>query len=234
MVIGICDDEQIIRDNITQIVDYWCKTMGIDYQIYLFSDGEQVINSQIRMDLLFLDIEMNRSDGISTMHKLASSDAVWRIVFVSSHDELIMNIFGVKTLAFVRKPFNQQDIIKWLSVVQQELGSDFIIELEEKDAPLLRASDVVYIESCGNYTNVATREQTYMTRRTMQKWEGVLKNGDFLRIHKSYIVNMDYIAQIGNDLELKNGMTLTIGRSYKKSSLEDYNNYVLKKMRNRR
>lgn len=235
MVIGICDDEQLIRDNIKGICTKFAGDNNKAYEILEFNDGDEVLRAEKYIDLLFLDIELKNCSGIELMNKLLKNNKVWRIVFVSSHDEMIMDVFGVKTLAFVKKPFGYNEISKWLEVVYNELDSDFIVDLEEiKDRRLLKASEILYIESKGNYSEVALEDEKLLTRRTMSKWEDILKKGDFLRIHKSFIVNMDYISQVNNDVILKNEEILTIGRSYKKSVIIDYNNYVLNKMRNRR
>ncbi|MCR5608358.1 MAG: LytTR family DNA-binding domain-containing protein [Lachnospiraceae bacterium] len=235
MVVGICDDEAYIRDGIKNILMNYAYSTGEEHYIVPFTCGEEIFMFNGHIDLLFLDIEMTNSNGIDVMHSLLMSNKVWRIVFVSSHDEFVMDVFGVKTLAFVKKPFRDTDIIKWFKVVESELNQDFTITIEEAQTKrLIKASDIIYIESNGNYTDLYLRDERIITRRALNKWEEILQKGDFLRIQKSYLVNMNYIEKINSDVILKDGTMLAIGRSYKKSSISEYNDFVIEKMRNRR
>jgi len=235
MVVGICDDEAYVRDGIKNIITNYAYSTGEEHYIVQFTCGEEIFMFNGHIDLLYLDIEMTNSNGIDVMHSLLMSNKVWRIVFVSSHDEFVMDVFGVKTLAFVKKPFIDSDIIKWFKVVESELNQDFTITIEEAQTKrLIRASDIMYIESNGNYTDLYLRNERIITRRALNKWEEILQKGDFLRIQKSYLVNMNYIDKINSDVILKDGTMLAIGRSYKKSSISEYNDFVIEKMRNRR
>lgn len=116
--IGICDDMKEEAENIKNLCEEFFMKSEWNSSFILFSDGEEVLNYDgERIDLLFLDIEMKEKDGIEVLRELEHSKIVWKVVFVSRHQESVFDAFGIKTLGFEKKPVKYEKIEKWLKVL---------------------------------------------------------------------------------------------------------------------
>ncbi len=251
MIIGICDDDK--KD--TEIIEELCKEClknDIKWDIQKFSSGEELLNyaengDNSRIDLLFLDIEMGGISGIEVKDEVIKCDNVWRIVFVTSYKDRVYEAFGLKTLGFVNKPANKENISKWIEVVKTELGEKQYLDMAELDKSMqcaVRIEDVLYFKASGSYTElyIGSQKDTPITiSKNLKYVEANTQDYPFLRIHKSYMVNMQRIENMkAQNKDKKNGVKirdindiLPIGREYDKKAKSGYNEYVKEQMRKR-
>jgi len=132
--IGICDDDKMQREVMKQMCEKFFETAGIPFEAVTFTSGEEVASySQHHLLLLFLDIEMEGMDGIALMKYVEKMETVWRIVFVSGHEEAVFDTFGIKTLGFIRKPVVYVQLEKWLNVALQEYSNNKNILFDTQD-----------------------------------------------------------------------------------------------------
>lgn len=104
ITIGICDDEPYWREMLIKSCCVFLNDCGQKYEIVEFSSGEDVLTYDgHEILLLFLDIEMAGISGIDVMDKIRDNSLFWRIVFVSSHDELRWDTLDIKTLTYISK-----------------------------------------------------------------------------------------------------------------------------------
>ena len=101
MIIGICDDENCMREQVAMVCKEVVEKYNTDIQIETFSDGKQVIEKEF--DILILDIEMEGVDGISVKNIFQNRKKDTIIIFVTSHDEMMSQAFGVNVIGFVTK-----------------------------------------------------------------------------------------------------------------------------------
>ena len=116
---------------------------------------------------------------------------------MASHQERAMEAFGKNVVRFLVKPLKQKEL--W-SVLEETL-SDIcgkVLEIEENGMSLcLPVKQIQYIKAQDKYTTVVTLTGDYLVRRTMKFWEKELPEQDFCRIHKSYLVNLEYLDKKG-------------------------------------
>ena len=96
---------------------------------------------------------MKEINGIEVKDRVIRNDAVWRIVFVSSHIEMMRMAFGLKTLGFIYKPVIRRDICKWLDVVYMELMENIFIAVDDDSINVTYVSleDIEFFKAEGNY-----------------------------------------------------------------------------------
>lgn len=237
MRIGICDDEVHQRNHLRELCLEYAKEKGITCEIIEFSSGNEVIlySGEI-LTLLFLDIEMQDMNGIEVMKKIEKSSKIWRIVFASNHEEEVWSTFGLKTLDFGRKPIQKEQLARWLKIAQEEFHEEIIIEFEcENEKKYCRLQDIVYLEALGNYVLVHNRNQDFIVSRNLKYWQEQLPERNFLRAHKSYLVNIEYITEVVNKkIQLRiDGITLPIGRVYHREVILEVNQFRKERMRKR-
>lgn len=234
--IGICDDQPKQIEKIKRICEEYSKKQDMNCEYVLFSSGEKVLEyNREFIHLLFLDIEMEKIDGITVMKQLEQRENVWRIVFVSNHDDAVWETFGIKTLGFVRKPVIYNTITKYIEIALKECKENTTISFNKNDPrTYVKLNSLLYIKGDATYVYVYTINENFIASGNLKKWENELENTPILRVHKSYMVNMENIKKIDNEIFLRfNDFKIPIGRKYKKVIKEVYNNYLINRLQRR-
>ena len=226
MNIAVCDDEAKILEEIASFI----KQEFTQSKVQAYSSGDSFISSsQERPDVLLLDIDMPGMSGMEVASLLAQEKAQTLIVFVTAHDELVYDSFKYHPFAFVRKKYLADELRNVLNDCKLEIegrNRHFVFQTASKTINLSQ-SDILYFESQANYLAVYTKDGEYRLRSTMTNIENELQNGDFLRIHKGFLVNLEHIKILKSDtLELDNGVMLPIGKSYSESAKESILRYM--------
>lgn len=229
-ILGICDDMEKDRENIRLLCERFFQNKDVNYSVIFFSSGEEVISyTGARLHLLFLDIEMKEVDGIQVLRKLESSNYVWRVVFVTSHPEMVFDSFGIKTLGFEKKPVVYEKLEKWLQIAIQEHQDNFMIECNGVDGKQwVELEDIVFLEAQRNYVRIHMKEEEIFVSGNLRTWENKMNGTPVIRVHKTYLVNLIHVSVIGKEIVLKSGIKIPIGRQYKSLVLEKYHSYICK------
>lgn len=236
IIIGICDDDITVH---TTIENYCVRFFGNNKTIkYVrFFDGKDIIDYSKDINnyihLLFLDIEMEQVDGFEVMKALMNNTRIWRIAFVSSHIENILETFSIKTIGFIPKPIEETRIIKVLNSIVEEYQENQELEVAVGNRiELIKFEDIVYLKADGSYTEIYTYAKGEVVRYTMAKKLGViekeLNDNIFLRAHKSFIVNAEFVTGNKNEITLANiQCPIPIGRKYKNEFSNSLKKYKL-------
>lgn len=228
MKIAICDDQEIYREDILA----HCKRVlfegGVIYR--LFSSGEELFESEEEFDFLFLDIEMNGMDGIQVKDILEKQGTKGKIIFLTSHEERMIEAFGSNVIGFLKKPVSDEAL---QSVVQKmKLFADRNVVEWESDGRLytVYVEDIQYIEAEDKYTYVIVGTQKYLVRRSLKEWEAMLPECDFGMANRSCLVNIGLLDRMKSEIVLEDGKTIPISRKYKKEMEEKYKEYLRRQM----
>lgn len=194
-------------------------------------------------DLVFLDVQMPGLDGFGVVAELGGALPV--LVFVTAYDAYAVRAFEVHALDYLLKPFDRERFRETLDRARAALTERVtpglsaglaapITEADPGRTPLrrllakrdgrlvvLKAAEIDWIESSANYASLHVGKETYLVRETMQSLEGRLDPAQFLRIHRSTIVNLDRVQEIepyfhGDYIvRLADGQRLTLSRTYR-------------------
>lgn len=224
--IAVCDDEKIFRGKLIKVIREY------DDNIYLreYMCGDQLLQSDEVFDLVFLDIEMPGNSGMVTAMKLRERAAETKIVFLTSHKEYVYEAFKVKAFRFLNKPVSAAKV--------RETLADFVSEYRENETIIINQkgkvfevaiSQVVYLEAFGDGTYIYDKYgRVYSSALQLREWEERLSEKGFFRIHKSYMVSLQFVECRENELlELKEiGVTLKISRRNVGRFAEAYLEYI--------
>lgn len=232
--IGICDDEASCREDMKTI----CRTFFekkknfaeiIDIQI--FSSGKEIMASDFDCDILLLDIEMPEQDGIHIKEYLEANRKHTRIIFTTGHKERVLEAFGKNVVSFLVKPFCWEEFEKVIEKILTDLQGPVLDIVENGETLMIPISQIKYIEAQDKYTLAVAEEREYLLRKTMKFWERVLPGQDFVRIHKSYLVNLEYFEKKGEEVLLDKGKRVKISRLRKDSIMETYREFLRRKVK---
>jgi len=232
-VIGICDDEEKSREMIKE----YCQQMGQDleetFEYKMFASGEEVLEYKADIHILLLDIEMGGMNGIDAMKKLEDADNIKNILFVSGYPDMVFEAFGEKTRGFVCKPVEYNRLVSEVSKILNRQKNKEIIEVSVDGRDIyIELGDIIYISAEGNFVRLVTEKESYFVYENLKNWEERLKGKDIIRIHKSYLVNLAYVADIKDKVTLtKRSELLPVGRKYKDDVKGLYKEFLLKSFR---
>lgn len=220
--IALCDDDKNALPIISGAVDSAFRARDIIPQIQRFTSGKALLDSMdnTRYQIILLDIEMPEIDGISVGRIIRDRGDNTPIIFVSECESRVFESFLIQPLDFVRKSNFLNDIAAVAELYIKTCASgqnDEYLEFTTRNGLLtLKSRQIRYIEGSRNYQMLYTTSspEPIEVKMTMEKLEALTQPRGFIRIHKGYLVNYQYIQRIqSSQLTLQDGTELPIGRS---------------------
>ncbi len=243
----IVDDEPAAR---TRIVRLLVQDTEIEV-IGECRNGTEAVEAAIkhRPDLMFLDVQMPHVNGFQVMEQLHQQNGRERVpfvVFVTAHDQYALKAFDVNAVDYLLKPYDDDRFFaslekakrfiemrdsskltgKLMDLVREHLHAKsdhtntFVIKEKGREHKI-ESANIVYLRAEGNYLCLQLKERHFLYRMTMNAVESELDPARFLRIHRSYIVNVAHVRNArysGNNefiFTMANNERIVSGRSYK-------------------
>lgn len=217
MVIGICDDENVIRDKIEKICINETKKYCEDVVIQKYSDGREVLEKDF--DILILDIEMEDVDGIVVKNYFQKRKKDTIIIFVTSHNEMMSQAFGVNVMGFVTKSYLDNQLQVMLDGAMKRVMNTVSIEgVDSRKVCYIQAEHVYNILHLENETEVSVRCSS-------ADLEKMLEVVGFIRVHRTYIINMAYVDHIKDKTVLVNKREIPVSARLKSRLRKEYSRY---------
>lgn len=245
MNIVICDDERKVLEDVGSI----CREcLSPDVKLYGFRSAESLLKNLDKIDgdidLFILDIEMPGRDGLWLRKELERYRYGSSIIYLTSHDELVQEAFGRYVIGFVDKVSflnDKNSLIEKLKHFEQETKADETIRVKyDQKVLFIQKRKIILIEAEHVYSNLeyvidekingSFVTERKLIRKSLKEWEDELGN-NFIRISKRYIINLDYVQRINQDIVLKNGKELKIPKVNQKKCRDSYYNYCNRKMK---
>lgn len=233
MRICICDDDVYIHNEIKALLHSIAVT-ETQFDITSLLSGEELVKQytvEKSFDIVFLDVEMNQVNGIKAAEKIRQIDPDTIIVFVSSHENYVFEVFRLEALHFIRKPINEKEFSEVLqrAINRYRSLNSFITLKWQSERNIIKISDILYVEGYKRHITVYTNEDKYESIGKLADILDVLKPHGFIRIHQGFIVNMDYIKRFDStDVILKNNEKVMISVRKRTEALKAYDIYLRK------
>lgn len=237
----IVDDELPARENLFMLLEEFCPEVNVVAKCSNITDAKEKIET-LKPKLVFLDIRMpSATEGFDLLESLKTKD--FFVVFVTAFKDYAIRAFNANAVYYVLKPIDIDDLKIAVNKVKEQLASgkpriddyfETIKELSEsiksnkyssritinhqKGIKIVNDKDIMYLEADGNCTHLFFADGSkYLDTRTLAVYEEMLNPEHFFRIHKSTILNLDYLtdylSEDGSFAILKNGTKLVVARS---------------------
>ncbi len=237
MNIALVDDTASDRQGLEAILKEYDTINRIGMQFEHFADGADLLKDYqpLKYAIVFLDIYMDSLGGIETARRIRETDDDTVLVFLTTSEEHRPEAFSVFAAAYLGKPCRRDEVFRVLDHVlhvRTEKEKRFFFSFDRQEYSL-RFSDIVSMETVGNYLSITDREHnTYRTRMTFSTAEKRLDDRRFLSLMKGVLVNLDYVLQIGDGRCLmQGGAALPLRLKDEKELQQKWLNYKFAKIR---
>lgn len=231
--IVICDDDKIFVESLKNKVKKEILNNDEDCMIEHYFDGKTLLKEveDKIIDVLFLDIDMPEVTGIELADVIKQSGIDTNIVFITNREDLVFRAIHYQPFRFIRKEKLKDELPEAIKALIKKMQSeDKLINLHTKEGNvILSIKDIMYIESCKHYLFIYCEDHTYEVRDKISNYENYLNSYGFLKIHRSYLVNVRVINSIkAAGVELDNEELLPVSRDKVQELKRQYLSYTRK------
>lgn len=222
--IAICDDE---KEYVKEIIDYlekcsWKRNNKFIYHV--FYSGEELLNSKKVFDLIILDIKMGNISGVNVKDIFYNRNNQSRIIFLTNYDEYMEDSFGRNVYGYINKSKIDKLEIP-LTKIYKELLENRTVVINNNVINLYK---VYYVRADGPYINIHYENDYDIYRMTLSNFATRISNPNFIRTHKSYLVNMRYIKNIDQRIiTLDNDVNVSISHGKRSDVIKTYHHYLM-------
>lgn len=222
----ICDDEPLALDILESYID---KISGLNLVARCDNAIEaNEILQQEDIDLLFLDIQMPQMTGIELVKSLQNPP---KVIFTTAFAEYAVEGFDLNAVDYLMKPIAFDRFLKAVNKVTEGMdrstpasSDDFFFVKADKKLVKIHFHEIMYIEGLKDYVIIKKEKGRVIALQTMKSLEQKLPSNIFMRVHRSYIMNINKIkAVVGNSVEIVEGgqpKHVPIGKNYKEDLLK--------------
>jgi two-component system LytT family response regulator len=239
----IIDDEKNIREALSILLSQYCPEIQVCGVADSANEGRKLLLNNA-VDFIFLDISMPKEDGFAFLRSIPSNN--YGVIFATAYQEHALRALKANAIDYLMKPVNPfelQEAVK-KAIYNLELRRNYAEDrevyshslnnlhehLQTKNGHvtkltipdklgfrLVNVAEVIYLQADDNYTVFhLVGDRKIIATRTLGEFEKILEGTEFLRIHKSTIINLNFLAGYssfqGNFAELKDGSRLDISR----------------------
>jgi two-component system LytT family response regulator len=232
----IIDDEKLARSLLRE----YLQGIGEVEVVAEYENGFEGLKgiTSLKPDLIFLDIQMPKLNGFEMLELLSD---IPHVIFVTAYDQYAVKAFENNAVDYLLKPYSQErlmaavDKAKELIINESHRNDGIQTLLEEHDRQIesidriavktgskikiIFLEEIQYLESQDDYVMIYTEAGKYLKQKTMKYFERALPSQAFLRVHRSYMVRLDFVSQIelyekdSYVIKLKNGQTIPVSKS---------------------
>ncbi len=184
------------------------------------------------IDIVLLDIEMPGMSGLDFINTIRSKP---EIILVTSQKEYAIEAFDYEVTDYLLKPVGFKRFLKAINramenIMQNQPGNTdaqqnptTIFIKEKNQFTRIEKANILFVEAYGDYVNIYTDDSKYTIHSTMKNIENKLSDTNFMRVHRSYVVNLDKIETFDENLVFVNQKMIPIGGSYKNKLIQKLN-----------
>jgi len=229
----IIDDEKLAREIVKNYLRKF-DNIQVAAECENGFEGIKTVN-ELNPDIIFLDIQMPKINGFEMLELIESQPAV---IFTTAYDQYAIKAFEKNAVDYLLKPFSSERFEQSVKKVLNNINDDIppiiqslseektyeeylnrIVVKNKNNIIVFPVEDIVYFEAQDDYVYIHTKSGKFLKQKTMKYYENNLDPKNFIRIHRSYIMNIEYLNKIelhGKEnyaAKMKNGERLNISRN---------------------
>lgn len=237
------DDEPLALDMVSKFIE---QTSFLSLQSK-FDNAIQALGyvNQNEVDLIFLDIQMPDLSGMELARILdgKTNSKKPKIIFTTAYNQFAVEGYKVDAMDYLLKPFSYEEFLKaatkayqffenqkknTVTKVEVEKQSDYIFLKVEYQLVKVMLKDITYIEAYKDYVKVHLKDKPnpVLSLTSMKSMEDLLPSDTFMRVHRSFIINLDHIDSVSRNVIHIGNAQIVVSENYKDSFMEFLNKWV--------
>jgi len=239
----IIDDEQDGTCTLQRMLAENCKQVNVVATCANATEGKQKVE-ELNPDLIFLDIQMPGKSGLEMLTELGARN--FEVIFVTAHNKYMLQALQFSAADYLLKPVDEDRLIEAMQRVEKKLSQKgdgknietLLYNLEKSGTPnemklciptlkgfvILKLEDIIVCEAEKNYTIIHLRDKRpLIVSRPLLEYEKILEGTTFLRVHRTYLINLQHISEYhrgeGGVVIMSNGAEIEISRRKKEQFL---------------
>lgn len=241
----IVDDEENSRETLRGKLELFCPEVEVIGEAGDVENGIAAVTEH-KPDAVFLDIQLADESGFDILESIRDNDEIDpKVIFITAHNEFAIKAIKFSALDYLLKPIDPEELVRAVRKVEEDKGlpkraASFNVLVENirqaSDSPkkiviptsdgmhVIKVNDIVRLESSSNYTTFyLDGQKSLLASKTLKEFDGMLSGYNFQRVHKSHLVNMNflkrYVQTDGGYLVLEDGSKIPVANRKKEQLL---------------
>ncbi|MER0280012.1 LytTR family DNA-binding domain-containing protein [Clostridioides difficile] len=215
--IAVCEDEKEAQLLIVDYIENILKNISIEYEIKKYLSGEELLENNLKdIDILFLDIKMEKLNGMDTARMIRKMGSEMEIIFITSLIDYVQEGYEVRAYRYLLKPIEFEELKKHMLTCIKDIETNkdsYIIIKDKSNTYKIYLNEIKYIEVQKKEMLIHTINKKFYIRYSLNKIEKELNLSRFIRCHKSFIVNLSHVENIKYNIAiLESGEEVPISR----------------------
>ena len=228
--IAILEDEAPVREDLAGYLRRYTRQYGTKFEVSLFADGDEILEDyRPNWDIILLDVEMPRLDGMTTAERIRKLDSEVILIFITNMAQYAIRGYAVDAMDYILKPvpyfaFSQQ-LQKAIRRLDKRAKAYLTVPVEG-GFRRVDLSGVYYLESVGHKVRLYTEDGEWTAPGSLRQYEETLADKQFARCNSGYLVNLAQVRGMQDGMVLVGPHSLQISRPRRKAFVEALTDYV--------
>lgn len=229
--VAICENEEVQALLLKKLLEEYAQQQEIQFQLTIFESAEAFLfeyEENKAIDLILLDIQMNKIDGLTMAGKIRASHDQVKIIFITGLTEHIGAGYRVEASDYLIKPVKRDQLYAALDRVLHALPSEsksLILPTEDEQVKV-EVDSIVCAEVLGREAQLTTTTNTYLIRKSMQELKKEVNDSAFIVPERSWLIHCGHIERVGKtEVMMDNGIAVPLSRRNVKAVNQAFINY---------
>ena len=228
--IAIVEDETESCDTLLEYLGQYRRDRGCEMKVATFSDGADIADDyRPEYDIIFMDIQMAGLDGMTAAERIRAADPEVILIFITQLAQFAIRGYAVEALDYLLKPVSYyafaQRLDRAMGRIRKKAARYLMLQVKG-GVQRVNISDIRFIESRGHTMYVHMKDEVLESSATMSDLETALREYDFCRANKGYLINLAYVDGVRDGCAVVGEDHLVISRGRKNSFMAELTDYI--------
>lgn len=218
--VAVCDDEKSSRDYQKMLICQWAEKIGITVTVDLYTSAENFIfeaEDKIEYDLLMLDIQMGKMNGVELARLLRKRGFAGSLVFLTGVRDYAIEGYEVGAVRYLLKPLKESDFYNVLDLIYSDFarrGTEVFVFQQGGEVQKIPFEKIIYIEARGHYLHLCCEDSEKEWKGTFGAVEEEFEKHSFFCLRRGMLVNLAHVEKCSRtECLLSNGESIPVARN---------------------